>query len=87
MPQGGLCLWAELDAPISSGLARSAGELGVRVAAGPRFSADGMMERFLRLPFTLPEGDLVEAVRRLAQARTELDRPYRHAWAAPAVVA
>ena len=87
VPHGGLCLWAELDAPISSGLARSAGELGVRVAAGPRFSAEGTMERFLRLPFALPEAELVEAVRRLAQARTELDRPYRHAWAAPAVVA
>ena len=87
VPHGGMCLWVELDAPISSGLARSAQELGVRVAAGPRFSADGTMERFLRLPYTLPEEHLVEAVRRLAQARADLDRPYRRAWEAPAVVA
>jgi hypothetical protein len=45
------------------------------------------MERFVRLPFTLPEADLVEAVRRLAAARTDLDRPRRHAWSSPVVVA
>jgi DNA-binding transcriptional MocR family regulator len=87
VPSGGVCLWVELDAPVSSALARSAQEAGVRIAPGPRFGADGTMERFLRLPYTLPEADLVEAVRRLAQAREELDRPYRHAWASPAVVA
>ena len=47
----------------------------MRVAPGPRFGVDGTMERFLRLPFTLPEADLVEAVRRLAAARADLDRP------------
>ncbi|WP_432829282.1 PLP-dependent aminotransferase family protein [Dactylosporangium sp. CA-092794] len=87
LPRGGMVLWAELDAPVSSALARSAEELGVRVAPGPRFGADGTMERFMRLPYTLPEADLVEAVRRLAVARTDLDRPRRHPWSAPAVVA
>jgi DNA-binding transcriptional MocR family regulator len=87
LPHGGLCLWVELDAPVASGLARAAAELGVRVAPGPRFGAEGTMERFLRLPYTLPDEQLVEAVRRLAQARGELDRPYRHTWDAPAVVA
>jgi len=75
VPHGGLCLWVELDAPVASALARAALELGVRVAPGPRFGADGTMERFLRLPYTLPEAELVEAVRRLAQARDEIDRP------------
>ena len=87
VPSGGVCLWVELDAPVSSALARTAQECGVRVAPGPRFGADGTMERFLRLPYTLPEAELVAAVRRLAQARAELDRPYRAAWASPAVVA
>ncbi|GAB3858756.1 aminotransferase-like domain-containing protein [Dactylosporangium cerinum] len=87
LPGGGMVLWVELDAPVSSALARSAEELGVRVAPGPRFGADGTMERFLRLPFTLPEADLVEAVRRLAAARADLDRPRRHAWSSPVVVA
>ena len=75
VPYGGVCLWVELDAPVASALARAALELGVRVAPGPRFGADGTMERFLRLPYTLPEAELVDAVRRLAQARDEIDRP------------
>jgi DNA-binding transcriptional MocR family regulator len=87
LPGGGMVLWVELDAPVSSALARSAEELGVRVAPGPRFGADGTMERFMRLPYTLPEADLVEAVRRLAAARADLDRPRRHAWSSPVVVA
>jgi len=87
LPHGGMVLWVELDAPVSSALARSAEELGVRVAPGPRFGADGTMERFMRLPYTLPEADLVEAVRRLAAARADLDRPRRHAWSTPVVVA
>ncbi|HLL65964.1 MAG TPA: PLP-dependent aminotransferase family protein [Micromonosporaceae bacterium] len=86
-PDGGLSLWVELDAPVSSALARAAEELGVRIAPGPRFSADGTMERFLRLPYTLPVPDLVEAVARLAVARRDLDRPRRYAWSSPAVVA
>jgi DNA-binding transcriptional MocR family regulator len=82
-----LCLWVELDAPVSSALARAAEELGVRVAPGPRFGADGTMERFLRLPFTLPADELADAVHRLAIARADLDRPRRYAWSSPAVVA
>src|SRR5690606_8263382 len=54
VPGGGVSLWAELDAPVASALARAVEELGVRVAAGPRFGVDGTMERFLRLPYTLP---------------------------------
>jgi DNA-binding transcriptional MocR family regulator len=87
LPHGGLCLWVELDAPVSSALARAAEELGVRVAPGPRFGADGTMERFLRLPFTLPAAELADAVHRLAIARADLDRPRRYAWSSPAVVA
>ncbi len=41
----------------------------------------------MRLPYTLPEADLVEAVHRLAAARADLDRPRRHAWSSPVVVA
>jgi DNA-binding transcriptional MocR family regulator len=85
-PDGGLSLWAELDAPVASALARAAEELGVRVAPGPRFGADGTMERFLRLPYTLPGADLVEAVHRLAAARHDLDRAGR-AQPAPMLVA
>jgi DNA-binding transcriptional MocR family regulator len=87
VPHGGLCLWVELDAPVSSALARAVEEAGVRLAPGPRFGADGTMERFMRLPYTLPEADLVEAVRRLADARQSLDRPTVRPLRAPAIVA
>ncbi len=87
LPTGGVCLWVELDAPVASALARAVEDLGVRLTPGPRFGVDGTMERFVRLPFTLPEADLVEAVRRLAEARRALDRPSARSWATPAVVA
>jgi DNA-binding transcriptional MocR family regulator len=87
VPGGGFSLWTELDAPISSALARVAEAYGVRLAPGPRFGVDGTLERFLRLPFTLPEPDLAEAVTRLAQARRDLDRPTRRQWDPPALVA
>jgi DNA-binding transcriptional MocR family regulator len=89
VPGGGMCLWVELDAPVSSAVARVAEELGVRVAPGPRFGADGTMERFMRLPYALPVDDLREVVHRLAIARADIDRPRRHApaWSTPAVVA
>ena len=76
-PRGGVTLWAELDGPISSALARAAEEVGVRLAPGPRFGLDGTLERFLRLPFTLPAADLVEAVGRIAAVRYDLDRAGR----------
>lgn len=77
VPGGGLALWVELDAPISSALTRAAEPLGVRIAPGPRFGLDGTLERFLRLPFARPASDLVEAVHRLVAARYDLDRPGR----------
>jgi len=80
VPAGGLCLWVELDAPVSSALARASEQLGVRLAPGPRFGADGTMERFLRLPYTLPVADLVEAVHRIAAARHDVDRPRTLHW-------
>jgi DNA-binding transcriptional MocR family regulator len=68
VPAGGLSLWVELDAPRSSALAAVADGHGVRVAAGPRFGVDGAFERFVRLPFNLPEPQLETAVERLAVA-------------------
>jgi DNA-binding transcriptional MocR family regulator len=59
LPDGGVTLWAELDAPMSSALARAGEAHGVRLAPGPRFGVDGTLERFLRLPYTLAPDDLV----------------------------
>ncbi|MBO0867078.1 MAG: PLP-dependent aminotransferase family protein [Micromonosporaceae bacterium] len=87
VPDGGLSLWVELDAPVSSALARAAEEYRLRLAPGPRFGVDGTLERFLRLPFTLPVPELVDAVDRLAAARADLERPARRSWETPALVA
>lgn len=87
VPSGGVMLWAELDGPISSALSRAAEDVGVRLAPGPRFGLDGTLERFLRLPFTLPPDDLTEAVRRIASVRHDLDRVGRPSWRTPAVIA
>ncbi|MDY7087781.1 MAG: PLP-dependent aminotransferase family protein [Actinomycetota bacterium] len=87
LPRGGASLWAELDGPISSALARAAEDVGVRLAPGPRFGLDGTLERFLRLPFTLPAEDLTEAVRRIASVRHDLDRASVPSWRTPSVIA
>ncbi len=70
-PSAGLSLWAELPAPASSRLAAAAERHGLRLAAGPRFGVDGTLERFIRLPFTLPEARQEEAVRVLVAAWSE----------------
>jgi DNA-binding transcriptional MocR family regulator len=75
LPAGGVSLWVELDAPVATALARAAEDVGVRLTAGPQFGVDGTMERFVRVPYTLPAPDLVEVVRRLAKARAAVDRP------------
>lgn len=67
-PAGGLSLWIDLGAPVSSMLVTAASRHGVLLAAGPRFGLDGAFERFLRLPYTLPEARLDLAVERLATA-------------------
>ncbi len=79
LPAGGLSLWCELDAPVSSTLAVMAGQQGVRLAGGPKFGTDGAFERFLRVPFALPEPDLVEAIERLAGIHAALTSPSRGA--------
>ena len=57
-PQGGISLWAELDAPLSTPLTMLAAPAGVIVVPGSRFGVDGTLERFLRIPFALPEDRL-----------------------------
>jgi DNA-binding transcriptional MocR family regulator len=74
VPLGGLSLWAELDAPLSTPLTLLAMPAGVVVVPGSRFGIDGTLERFLRLPYSLPADRLDEAVRRLAGVWSQLDR-------------
>lgn len=73
-PAGGLSLWARLPGPISSALTIAAEAEGLRLAAGPRFGVDGAFERRLRLPYTLPDDQLDEAVVRLGRAARKVGR-------------
>ncbi|MFN2559921.1 MAG: PLP-dependent aminotransferase family protein [Jatrophihabitans sp.] len=73
VPEGGLSLWAELSSPLSTPLSMLAAQAGVVVVPGSRFGVDGTLERFLRLPYSLPADRLAEAVRRLAGVWAQLD--------------
>jgi DNA-binding transcriptional MocR family regulator len=65
---GGMSLWVRLPAPISSALSAAALRFGLVVPPGPRFGVDGTLERFIRVPYTLPDEQLEEAVELLARA-------------------
>lgn len=65
LPHGGLSLWAEL--PVSTtALARAAERSRLLVSPGTRFGTAPELDRWLRLPYTLPVDVLGEAVARLA---------------------
>jgi len=68
IPRGGLSLWADLGAPVSSALAALAGRHGVRVVPGTAFGVDGSFEANLRLPFTSSPEHLRRGVDGLASA-------------------
>jgi DNA-binding transcriptional MocR family regulator len=65
---GGMALWVQLPSPMSSALSAAASRLGLDLPPGPRFGVDGTLERFVRIPYTLPEDQLAEAVELLARA-------------------
>lgn len=66
-PAGGLFLWVRLPEPISTSLSLQAAERLLQITPGPRFAAAGVMERHLRLPFTLTPWELERAVSILAE--------------------
>ena len=77
-PTGGLSLWVALPRPVAGSLADEAAKLGVIIAPGTRFGVDGAFQRFVRLPYCLPEPELEAAVDMLAVAWDRLkDRPAR----------
>jgi DNA-binding transcriptional MocR family regulator len=76
LPSGGMSLWCRLPHGSSTALVAEAERHDVHLAAGPAFAPAGGLDRFLRVPFTLPEDDLEEAVRRIAAAWAVVgDRP------------
>ncbi|MFD0269449.1 PLP-dependent aminotransferase family protein [Streptomyces sp. NPDC127106] len=69
VPPGGLSLWVDLGAPVSSALAERAAAGGVHIGRGARFGVDpGTFEHRIRIPYTLPVDRLEEGIRRLAEA-------------------
>lgn len=68
LPTGGLTLWVELPLPLGTTLAAEAERLGVIIAPGPVFAAEGGLNHFVRLPWTRPVDELRDAVTRLATA-------------------
>jgi DNA-binding transcriptional MocR family regulator len=72
IPAGGSSVWARLPEPVSTDLAAAAQRHGVRLVPGPAFGVDGTLERFVRLPFTLPPETLRAAAARLAAAYAEV---------------
>lgn len=68
VPTGGLGLWTDLGAEVSTALAALAPSTGVRIAPGPAFGVDGSFETRLRLPFTAPADELARGVEALAAA-------------------
>ncbi len=52
----------------ASAVSAAASRIGLEIPPGPRFGVDGTLERFIRVPYTLPEPKLVEAIELLARA-------------------
>jgi DNA-binding transcriptional MocR family regulator len=65
---GGMSLWVRLPAPMSTALSAAASRMGLELPAGPRFGVDGTLERFVRVPYALPEDELSAAVELLTRA-------------------
>ena len=65
---GGMSLWVRLPAPMSTALSAAASRLGLELPPGPRFGVDGTLERFVRVPYALPEDQLSAAIELLARA-------------------
>jgi DNA-binding transcriptional MocR family regulator len=68
VPAGGMALWVRLPTAGATALSAEAERHGVLLAPGPSFAPEGGLDRYLRLPYTVPAHDLEEAVRRIAAA-------------------
>ncbi|MFJ3793580.1 PLP-dependent aminotransferase family protein [Kitasatospora sp. NPDC090091] len=66
-PPGGLAFWVSTGGLSGAALARAGEQVGVRIAAGSRFGADGAFEHHIRIPLTVPAAAVPAAVDRLAK--------------------
>lgn len=60
-PQGGLSFWVELPDTLATIFATRAESVGIQLGTGTRFGLAGAFDRFLRMPFALPEEPLRSA--------------------------
>lgn len=67
-PGGGLSSWIRLPHGSASQLADVCYQQGIILTPGPRLSPDGALDRYLRLPYSLPADALTDAVGRVASA-------------------
>ncbi|MFC3243468.1 PLP-dependent aminotransferase family protein [Gordonia humi] len=65
---GGLCLRVRLPRPAATATAAAAADLGVRLTPGSGFTVVGGLDRFIRIPYTLPVVELRAAVDLVGQA-------------------
>lgn len=70
-PGGGLNLWCELPDALSSALVPHAHARDVLLASGPSFAPEGGLDRFVRIPYTLPAHVLTAAIGQIALAWQE----------------
>ncbi|MFF5207097.1 PLP-dependent aminotransferase family protein [Streptosporangium sp. NPDC000396] len=75
LPQGGLALWLRLSGVSGETLARKAARAGLSLLPGSKFSPDGTLANWLRVPYTAPAETLDRVVEHLGQA-------YRSCWKA-----
>jgi DNA-binding transcriptional MocR family regulator len=71
-PEGGLSLWVDLGARVSSPLALAAADRGVLVLPGSRFGQDGTLEDHIRLPYLYDHGVARDGIGRLMDAFAEV---------------
>jgi len=88
LPEGGLTLWLRMPHGSATQLAADVETAGVHVAPGPVFSVEGGSDAWLRIPFAKPEAELVQAVKRLADAwRASVPEARGHRDAAKVLIA
>ncbi|MGF1431776.1 PLP-dependent aminotransferase family protein, partial [Kitasatospora sp. LaBMicrA B282] len=68
VPAGGMTLWIDTAGLSGAALSRAGERVGLRIAEGARFGADGAFEAFVRLPLTVPAAAAAETAERLAAA-------------------
>ncbi|WP_226963807.1 PLP-dependent aminotransferase family protein [Nostocoides sp. F2B08] len=67
-PAGGMALWCALPEQGSTALVVAARRYGIALAAGPNFAPRGGLDGWVRLPYSLPAGQIELVPERLAQA-------------------